>query len=496
VKGEDDSTLYVDDFSMRTMPNGIIMDANDSGSTKQPVIIGTYGKKKPAKISAGYGNGLSIVNASNIQVSNLMIVGTWNALTGQGESSGAGIDLISTLPGNVKQSNIAIGSVESKGFRWAGIRIGGYNEKAGFSNVTISNSRIRWNGDAGIIAQGVFDKSSTAYAHTGIRITRTRVSNNTGVPDKGTNTGSGIQIADTDGAVVEQNVVYENGKFQDNAEGGPVGIWAFDSNAVVFQYNESFSNQTGSGKDGAGFDLDGGVTNSVMQYNYAHDNEGPGFLLASFTTFRTFGNNVVRYNISQNDARRNNYGGITLTGGESVQNAIVENNTVFVSHTDDSIASALRLKGVGPGVSIRNNIFYTSGDAHAVDANAGSEQAVINGNDYYSGTDPLRIRWSGQTYFDLTSWRAATGTPEMLGTTETGSNVDPMLTAPGAGGMILNGRFLNTLTQYQLLAGSPMVDAALDVANPWTGYVPAKTDFYGNPAQKGNAKDVGAGELG
>ena len=34
--------------------------------------------------------------------------------------------------------------------------------------------------------------------------------------------------------------------------------------------------------DGVGFDFDGGVTNSVMQYNYSHDNDAAGFLRAQY----------------------------------------------------------------------------------------------------------------------------------------------------------------------------------------------------------------------
>ena len=48
-----------------------------------------------------------------------------------------------------------------------------------------------------------------------------------------------------------------------------------------------------------------------MQYNYSHDNDGPGYLLLhSSAGARRAGNNIVRYNISQNDARKNDYGAI------------------------------------------------------------------------------------------------------------------------------------------------------------------------------------------
>ena len=53
------------------------------------------------------------------------------------------------------------------------------------------------------------------------------------------------------------------------------------------------------------------MTNSVMQYNYSHDNDGAGYGLYQGSTSAPWSNNVVRYNISQNDGRKNGYGAIT-----------------------------------------------------------------------------------------------------------------------------------------------------------------------------------------
>ena len=69
-----------------------------------------------------------------------------------------------------------------------------------------------------------------------------------------------------------------------------------------------------------------------------------------------------------------------------------------------------------------------------------------------------------------------------------------MLVAPGTAGMINDFNRLNTLTQYMLQNGSPMVDAALDLPDPWAGYTAAKFDFFGNPVPKGPAADIGANE--
>src|SRR6185436_921799 len=140
-----------------------------------------------------------------------------------------------------------------------------------------------------------------------------------GLPGIGRNSGSGIIVGDTDVATIERSVAWNNGKNCNYTNGGPIGIWAWDSNAVTIQYNESYSNQTGSSSlDGGGFDLDGGVTNSIMQYNYSHDNDGAGYLLYQFNGARPFGNNTVRYNISQNDARQGHYAGIYIGGGSDV----------------------------------------------------------------------------------------------------------------------------------------------------------------------------------
>lgn len=42
-----------------------------------------------------------------------------------------------------------------------------------------------------------------------------------------------------------------------------------------------------------GFDLDRGVTNSVMQYNCSYDNDGAGYLIYQYEGARPLGNNVT-----------------------------------------------------------------------------------------------------------------------------------------------------------------------------------------------------------
>ena len=73
--------------------------------------------------------------------------------------------------------------------------------------------------------------------------------------------GSGIVLEGVDGGVIQNCVAHDNG--QNNTFcGGPVGIWTLESNNITIQHCESYRNHSGTGCDGAGLDLDGGVTNS------------------------------------------------------------------------------------------------------------------------------------------------------------------------------------------------------------------------------------------
>ena len=98
----------------------------------------------------------------------------------------------------------------------------------------------------------------------------------------------------------------------------------------VAQFNECHHMVTTIGCDGCAFDIDGGCTHCILQYNYSHDNEGSGFQSGPFAGCSPLADNTIRYNISENDAKKNpgNTGGI-MTWGSQPRGQIY-NNTVFV----------------------------------------------------------------------------------------------------------------------------------------------------------------------
>ena len=70
--------------------------------------------------------------------------------------------------------------------------------------------------------------------------------------------------------------LFAGGVWAGPAEDYAAGIWPWDCDNSIIQFNE-VSGVKGT-KDGQAFDSDYRCRNSLFQYNYSHDNEG-GFML-------------------------------------------------------------------------------------------------------------------------------------------------------------------------------------------------------------------------
>ena len=329
-----------------------------------PVRIGSYGEGS-ATIDAGVGSGFVVKNSGGIHLQDLNFIGA-----GVSENTGSGILFTNTLPRNTKFRDIRIHRVNVSGFRDSGICFTAEptdGSWSGFRNVRITHTTSHDNGDAGISCTGAWNPARAGYAHADFYVGNCSVYRNAGIPGKGSHSGNGIVLAQVDGALIEYCCAYENGNLNDHEGGGPVGIWAWDANRVLIQFNESHHNRTGSSKDGGGFDLDGGVTNSTVQYNYSHDNDGAGYLLAQFEGARPFYGNVLRYNLSVNDGRKNNYGGIHLwsTGANSgIRDTTFFANRIYMAAAADGNPAIVDCMSDGiRNIRFYNNYFQTDGNA-------------------------------------------------------------------------------------------------------------------------------------
>jgi hypothetical protein len=463
----------------------IYLAPGTSGTATNPIIFTSYGST-PAIINGGSGSAFYAYNVQGISISNLQFIGS-----GANRNSQHGVFFYADLSGGVKLNTINIDHVEVSGFGQDGIVIGAWNGSTGFTNVNISYTSSHDNGNGGIQMWGATPVSGS-YPHSNVYIGHCLAFNNTGIPTVTQNsTGNGIVIAEVQGGTIERSVAYNNGA-NNIASAGPVGIWTYDSDHITIQYNESHHNHTNSGTDGDGFDLDGGVTNSVLQYNYSHDNDGAGYLICEYAgQIPPNSNNVVRYNISQNDARRVTIGALYFwNGGNGIQNIEVYNNTVFVSPAINPTAVTLQMPTTN--VHFRNNIFITTGGVPLIQAAAGQNGILFQGNLFWASGGPLGISWGGTGFSDLPSWRAATG-QEQIGSTPVGISHDPILANLGLAPTLNNADLLSSLNAYRPQTGSPVIDTGLNLT-AWFAINPGSVDFYGTSIPRGAGYDVGAVE--
>ncbi len=379
-----------------TFNGNLVLTNQDAGTPASPITISSYGSG-PATINAGTGTGISLVDTQGITITDLVIVGS-----GYSTNAGDGIYLTNDQPGTTL-SGITINQVDVSGFGDIGIHLltsdlGNSTGTQGgnYSGVSITNCTTHDNGYGGlsIEAHGIhvsdlYIGNVQGYHNAGAQV---------GQPNSG-HSGFGIFLWGVIDAVVERSVAYDNGWAPGN-QGEMAGIEALECNRVLLQYNESYDNHQGL-TDGNGIGIDDS-TNSIMQFNYTHDNDGAGLALSA-EIGRSSSNLVMRYNISQNDARTGE-GGIRVW--DDVSNADIYNNTVFMGPPVNSGSAAIRVNGfIGTSVHVRNNIFITTGGVPLVFYDGGGTDLLFQGNDYWSSGAPVAIQWVSTSLGGLTEWR-------------------------------------------------------------------------------------------
>ncbi|MER7958053.1 right-handed parallel beta-helix repeat-containing protein [Streptomyces sp. NPDC096030] len=410
----------------------LTLEAGEAGSAARPVVIESYGTGR-ATIAPRGTSGITVRDTAGVEIRDIRLVGDRQALREE-----VGISFRATRPGTRKLAHVRIANVEARGFQ-NGISVGAYDGAVtGYSDVRISDVSVHHNLEAGLAFHGPeFEAANPVYAHSGLRIERVTASSNSGAPGSDSrNTGSGIALGSVRDATVRFSVAHDNGaRSAADAEEGPEGIWAYDSTGVVLENNRSYRNRTGSRVDGGGFGLDNNVSHSVMQYNLSYGNDGPGFLVYSGQATGAHRDNVVRFNMSWDDARKlPAYGGIVAYGSR-MKNLGIYNNTVVMRTRDLASAEAagirppaLRLRDGMSGVKVHDNILATDGGP-VIDAESSYRQSThqLRGNVYHS-KGPWSLSWGSRRFTDLADWRTASG-QELLDGEPTGTGDDPCLRA-------------------------------------------------------------------
>lgn len=472
----------------------IYLAPTSKGSPKNPIVVSSYGNGK-ATILAGNGHGFMAYNNGGIEVHNLIFLGS-----GYTTNTGTGVYFYMDDTANKKHKHIEVHNVEASGFYSAGIQVGSWptdGSRSGYDSVKINACYAHHNGLSGISMYGYYKVVDTAFSHKNIWITRCKAAYNDGISGYSTHSGSGIIVGQVDTCTMEYCEAFENGKNNNYSGGGPAGIWAWDSRSVIIQYCYSHHNRSQTG-DGDGFDLDGGVQFSTMQYNYSHNNDGPGFLIAQFAGARPMKNNTIRYNISERDGKGL---GILIWSGDppglvTVQKLDIYNNTVFVDTTGNAFANGAMAVynnyGTMQDVRVCNNIFLTKNNATTVNLQRCLNLKFYN-NAYYDFGQGTKFIDMGTTYTTMLAWRGGTG-QEIYNGKSVGFKSDPLLINPGNAGAIANVDSLTTIKAYRYQASSIHIGKGI-LIDTLLGFDNLIRDFYNDTMALNNQYSPGAHEV-
>lgn len=268
----------------------------------------------------------------------------------------------------------------------------------------------------------------------------------------------GIFLSAINNLLIEYNTVTDTSY----AQGSYAGIWPHYSSNVVMQYNEAYDVKLVGG-DGQGFDVDINCVDTVVQYNYSHDNEGGFILLCTDGINGGYNKDIsVRYNVSQNDMGQI----FTLSG--PISDVKIYNNTVYTkSGLKTNLAGTYEWAGAAGSspadARFTNNIFY------------------MNSTGRCSFIVPSRIVFDTNLFYGSYDFEQLAGSGAHVSGTV---NADPLFEAAGGAG-----RGLESALAYKLNAASPAIDSG-----KWISGCGGR-DFSGNTVSKSGKPDIGAFEF-
>lgn len=444
-----------------------------SGTAEAPISFNVYGEGENAPVLDGNGAvsaTITGVDVSYITIQNLEIMNKGDEST---YLRGIFINALNQNVVGIKILNNYVHDVKSC-YQWANSR--------GFYMVSSAHQDYHWQGgiivraggwavpDGKVILDDILVEGNRVEE---VAVDGIVVGSVTKAWEKSTNivirdnyvkraAGDGILLFSAYGGLIEENICEKNG-WAGELEMGKhnfVGIFIIYCTKTTIQYNEVFE-QRPNIDDGQAIDADDTCVDTLVQYNYSHDNAN-GFLL--LFNMNNNGHAVVRYNISQND------GGpfITFSCKDSqypmVATAEVYNNTCF---TNRSITEMIEItpnadmrKAVNKRLvlEIENNIFYNRGTDNL---------SVLNNDTYY-----CYMTFSNNCWFGFSKRTLPQNEPNQI-------EVDPMLSYPGSGVV-----GFDTVSGYKLLKNSPCLNAGKEIYND------GGLDFYGNKVAE--AMNIGA----
>lgn len=412
-------------------PGSIQLGPQTGGTAVMPVVITSDGSRH-AVIHAGSGTGILLDKCQYVTLCNLDFLGA-------GRKKG------NTHEGvTIRQcGNIHAEHLDITGFQKAGLMI------YASTDITVSHISAHENGSAGIAVEGDFSSKKTSR---NIRILDCRTEDNPGDPTNLTNhSGNGIVAGHCTGLLVDRCTATNNGWDMPRIGNGPVGIWCYEADSVLIQHCLAYRNKTSPGAaDGGGFDLDGGVTNSIIQYCFSYGNQGSGYCIFQYWGASPWHHNIIRYNISEDDGTvSDSQAGLYIWNSsddekqfydcEVYGNIVYNTKVAAISFSDKSENKEFRFS---------NNIFVGKDSLIRGEDKIG--QCIFQYNDWWS----MDSRFNIGGFRDLKAWAMKTGKEQEEGKV-VGQNIDPHFKNPGKAALTSASQ-LRSFTGYDLPANAPL----------------------------------------
>lgn len=326
-----------------------------SGAAGAPIVVDAYGSGALPHLHAD-GRGPSTVRLQNVEYWTLRNI----EISNQGPQAGprrTGVHLFHQdfgIVNGIVLQGLHIHDVNGVAIKQQGggsailVEASGKTRATRYQGLTIADNTIERSQRDGILFLGAGNR--TGGLATGVVVRGNRISE---VP------GDCILVKGCDGALVEHNTVSRCGALPRGE--AAAGIWPFDCDNTMVQYNEVSDHKAFA--DGQGYDSDFRCRNTVIQYNYSHDNIGGMALVCNDgRSGGDIGNTgtIVRFNVSINDAlRKTDSASLRISGpvdGSQIYNNIIIIPEKPLAGSQVTVFKATSWKGVPNSTAIHDNI--------------------------------------------------------------------------------------------------------------------------------------------
>lgn len=462
--------------------NGNLLFNNEEGTESEPIRITSYGSGK-AVIQSLSNSAISILHKGGFVLDNIEFKGLYDPDKHYKKKYGDEYNGIMIFTYSKKQNpRITVKNCVIRNFRDNAISIGGDKKtKSGYSKVTLENNIIYDCGDIGIKFWGL--------EYNKILITGNTIFNIKGVvPHSHGFSGNGISLSHIYSADVERNLIYNNGKYAERSGGG---IVTGESRSIRVRYNEIYGIKSND-VDGDAIDFDNGSDSCIAEYNYTHQNDGAGVLISGENKGSGSDNNIVRYNISKNDALRNDLGAIKIYSISGADNNRIYNNTIISTAIGKNSPSCFKIQGPTTNTFLENNILITVNSAIFINIDDSKQtNLIVRSNSFFHKDGIFAIVWGNKVFKNYAGFVETTG-QEFFNSKETGILGNPQLRNPFTKNDTINNAYkIDTLSSYKLFSFSPLINKGVKVQSV---FLEPEKDFYGSNLTIDNPPDIGAHE--